>query len=558
MSQSDAEFESYLAQMCCLDGTVGNGCNLYSYLNSDTCFCSLKTKSTPYFMRCINDLSGVADEENPTSKDYMKMLMADLITSRAVVFGFGFVIALLFAFLYTYLMSMNCMASIIVWGCITSVLILGAAISSYGHNLAQEWEAEGHNGIPEVHTKQQKDWLMAFNYGFMLLCVIWFLIMIYMCKSINMAIKCVCMGAKALEEMPLMIFVPFLQIIGFILFMIPWLFYCMFVASVGEFKYTTYDVPSGLNSPANYELNYGMWKTDRNDRVGAKLAFMFFALLWTMNFIAHLGSLVIAHAVSCWYFTKPEDRVEKIDNSQIFASYKLIFRYHLGTIAFGSFVIAVIQYVRSVALYIQRKTKKECIQQSWMKVVCCTIHLCLCLLETCMKFISKNAYIQTAIHGTDFCSSAKNGFILILNNMKRIGAITLTSGLCLVIGKFFVTILATGSSYIFLNNQYNKELYSVTGPTMIVAIIAWMTATMFMDVLAMAIDTIFQCFISDESSNNGVAAFAGDDMKEFVDRHGKMDHEHGKTTDGSDDGGGGCCGGSSSGGVEASTELAQK
>ena len=50
-----------------------------------------------------------------------------------------------------------------------------------------------------------------------------------------------------------------------------------------------------------------------------------------------------------------------------------------------------------------------------------------------------------------------------------------------------------------------------------------MTATMFMDVLDMAISTIFQCFIADETSNGGVPAFAGDELKGFVDTHGAME-----------------------------------
>jgi len=356
-----------------------------------------------------------------------------------------------------------------------------------------------------------------------------------MCKSINMAIKCVCMGAKALDEMPMMVFIPILQITGFILFMVPWVYYCMFIASVGDMKFHTFSVASGMTSPTTFDVKYGDWEVDANANVGAKLAFMFFTLLWTMNFIANLGSLVIAYAVARWYFTKPEERSDAIGNSTLIDSYKLVFRYHLGTLAFGSFLIAIIQFARAVAIYIQKKTeKRQKLMGMWyMKIVCCCMHVCLCLLESCMKFISKNAYIQTAIYGSDFCTGAKNGFQLVFSNIRRIGAITVVSGLCLTIGKIFVAFLATGASYIFLHVQYGDELYSVVGPTMVVAIIAWMTATMFMDVLGMTIDTIFICFISDESSNNGVAAFSGDDMKEFVDSNGKM------ADDDDDD----CCGG---------------
>ena len=44
-----------------------------------------------------------------------------------------------------------------------------------------------------------------------------------------------------------------------------------------------------------------------------------------------------------------------------------------------------------------------------------------------MRFINKNAYIQTAIFGTGFCTSAKEAFFLILRNAARIAAITCKS-----------------------------------------------------------------------------------------------------------------------------------
>ena len=37
-----------------------------------------------------------------------------------------------------------------------------------------------------------------------------------------------------------------------------------------------------------------------------------------------------------------------------------------------------------------------------------------------MKFINRNAYILTAINGTNFCSSAKEAFSLILRNCVRV------------------------------------------------------------------------------------------------------------------------------------------
>lgn len=520
---NQAAFTTYMKASCNSDLTTDG----YAFSQGSECWCALKKASTPYFMRCVDNSISINDQ-NPTSEDRMKMFMADCITARGVIFGFGFGMALLFAFTYTYLMSVNCLAWLIVWSCVTSVLLFGLVIVFFGKNTLDEWKAED----PQIHSDNQRTWLQVFNYTFMSLCVIWFLLMMWFCKAINMAIKCVSMGAKALEEMPMMIFIPLVQIAGLVLFMVPWMYYSLYIASDGEFTFSPV-VPTPL-APVG-AIQYGMWKPDHNDKVGLKLAYMLFVLFWTMNFISNCGSLVIAHAVSCWYFTKPDERKETIGNHNLWASYKLVFRFHLGTVAFGSFLIALVQYARAVALYIQSHVSNEFREKTWVKIVFCCINCCLCCLETCMKFIAKNAYIQTAIYGTPFCKSAVNVFHLIANNIMRIGAIMLTSDGALFIGKIFVTVLSTGSSYMFISNYFDQvsgaTLYEPVGPTIMVAIISWMTATMFMDVLHMSIDTIFQCFISDEASNNGIAAFAGDDMKSFVDEHGKMEDPNTKESE---------------------------
>ena len=83
--------------------------------------------------------------------------------------------------------------------------------------------------------------------------------------------------------------------------------------------------------------------------------------------------------------------------------------------------------------------------------------------------------------------------------------------------------MATGCSYFFISGNLSDELYDIVGPTVFVAILSWTTATMFMDVLHMSVDTILHCFISDEEHNNGIPVFASDDMKGFVDANGKME-----------------------------------
>ena len=63
-----------------------------------------------------------------------------------------------------------------------------------------------------------------------------------------------------------------------------------------------------------------------------------------------LGQLTIALAVVGWYFTKEKD---KITNTNVFWAFNTTCRYHLGTIAFGALIIALIETMRAFLTYLQ-------------------------------------------------------------------------------------------------------------------------------------------------------------------------------------------------------------
>merc|ERR1712072_1287765 len=103
----------------------------------------------------------------------------------------------------------------------------------------------------------------------------------------------------------------------------------------------------------------------------------------------------------------------------------------MGTAAFGSFIIAVIQMIRFIIMQIQKKIEQMPDEPAYVKATARAL-MCACqcymwCVEKCMKFINKNAYIQTAIYSVGFCEGAKNAFFLILRNLGRITAIAMVS-----------------------------------------------------------------------------------------------------------------------------------
>ena len=63
-----------------------------------------------------------------------------------------------------------------------------------------------------------------------------------------------------------------------------------------------------------------------------------------------IGQLTIALAVVGWYFTREK---EKIANSTVYWALNTTCRYHLGTVAFGSLVIALVKTASAILAYVQ-------------------------------------------------------------------------------------------------------------------------------------------------------------------------------------------------------------
>lgn len=68
-------------------------------------------------------------------------------------------------------------------------------------------------------------------------------------------------------------------------------------------------------------------------------------------------------------------------------------RYHMGSAAIGSFVVAIIQFVRFLLEYLDKKSKvaqaKAGVGGRFLKYCMCCIRCCMWYLEKIIKFINR-------------------------------------------------------------------------------------------------------------------------------------------------------------------------
>jgi choline transporter-like protein 2/4/5 len=316
--------------------------------------------------------------------------------------------------------------------------------------------------------------------------------------------------------MPLMvILIPAMQLAGLLGFVGVWGYYCMYIASLGDI---TTVVEQKYNPYFKITVHTTYKEVAYSPEVKEMGWFMLFMYFWTTQFVIALGSLVTAMCICCWYFTREK---KKVGNTTVFTAVWMIARFHMGTAAFGAFLIAVVKMIRAVLTYVEAQARAQ--DNRVAKLVLRVLIACSVCLERCIKFITINAYIQTCIRGTDFCTSARNAFWLIFRNLARISVVSAVSTFVILIGKVFVCAATGGVFYQIMTTLYDGELGSVVIMTGFVCLLAFATATMFFELFGMAITTLLQCFVADEEmfmdSVDGV--FADGELKKLINRSKK-------------------------------------
>lgn len=216
-----------------------------------------------------------------------------------------------------------------------------------------------------------------------------------------------------------------------------------------------------------------------------------FVFFWNNALNIAIGQCLIAGAVGVWFFTSNADKGSRRVIAQ---STWNVFRYHLGSLAFGSFIIAVIQLIRAILKYYEKQAK-----QAKNRVLVLILKICGCLIwcfEKCVKFLNKNAYIQIALMGTNFCTSAKKAFFLILRNAFRFGTVAILGAMINVIGFLFIIAVSVALGYMILTGLYPEVAPAVS--LVIYGCTAYVVAKLFMNVFGLAVDTTLQCFLACE------------------------------------------------------------
>ncbi|KAK6180571.1 hypothetical protein SNE40_012702 [Patella caerulea] len=454
--------------------------------------------TTEIFHRCIpNSLTSVFNQFgevissvlNLIDQDFSEKSYSDLQkTWQDILYLTSFALALS----VVIIVLLRFFAGVLVWSMV--IIMILASLAGTGFC----WYS--------YYVKLTRNWLIG-SIVATVVCLIVLLILLVMRKRIALAVQLFKEAGKAVGRMPVLLLQPFLTL-------------TVRGGTAAGLVYLFLYLVTAKSTSVNDNNGHVVFTDD--PKMNYLMAYYVLGFLWIMEFIVGCERMLISGAVVRWYFTRNKDDL----NWPISKSYKTMIRYHLGSIALGSLLIALVQFVRLIVSFIDGRLrgKENPVAQVLLKMLSC----CLWCFEKFLKFLNANAYIEIAIHGYSFCKAAKSAMSVIIKNVLRVAAVNCVGDFLLFVGKAgTVAIVAVVGIEMFRDRV---DINYVWLPITVACIISYLLSSCFLSVYEMTIDAIFICFVEDCDMNDGEKNpyFMSKSLMKYVNGGKLVDNKEGK------------------------------
>ena len=332
-----------------------------------------------------------------------------------------------------YMFLLRCLVGCIVWfsciGIILAFVALGVFFLYNGGVFSGTAATYiGYLGLPTVSGS---DYYATYGYVSFGIAGVLLIVLLCCCNRLRLAVAVCKVAGKFVIRVCQSVLVPI-----FLMIVLVGMWACCLLCMIYLLSVTSFTISNStdvLTSVASY-----------TDSSLYELYYFIFATLWANAIISAASIFVIASACCMWYYNHGAD--ESLD-SPIFRSFKMMFRYHFGSLAFGSFILALVQFMQLIVEIFKKQAESSGADQSpcFEYVINC-LRCCLACVERIVQFINKTAYIQIALRGKNFCMAAKDGFETVWSNGMRYLIVAGVGDIMMFIGKLMI---AAGSTALF-------------------------------------------------------------------------------------------------------------
>lgn len=439
----------------------------------------------------------------PNAINVTRTFIDDVITDighcyRELIYIFSFALALSLALL----ILLRFLASFIIWSCISLLVTLLVSTAGYSwlnfyYQIIDLNDMTPHDSVYGERLVTSDKWLVGSIFlTFVALASI--VGVIIMRKRILLVTTLFKESGKAIGDMPLLLLQPLLTFAALVMIVSVWSIALICLQSI---KIPVIDRATG----------FVVYKSETFYKV--MKWYHFFAFLWVSHFAIACQHYVIGASVSKWYFAT--DRYNL--HSPIGSSVSELILYYLGSVALGSFLVAIFKVIRMITRQIQYLVQRNCmapsnssstglaansdaitppLTSSCFGSLSYVWRLFVWFFDKIVMIISRDAYVEIAIHGYSFIGGAQRAFTVLASNPLRLLAIKAVSNLLLTVAKICV-VFGTISMALLLVEEKSNQLNYSWSPIIISALYAYIVAHWFLSVYEMVIDALFICYCED-------------------------------------------------------------
>jgi len=437
--------------------------------------------------------------ERPTVKALMELAEMKRAWEPLAISAVASVIA---AFAYLFFLEQATFA--LLWGSIVVVVLCPLSLGSYAVYMSQK------GGVDQLYGTGDSDQDLAIGIG---LCVVAFAFMCLACckaGSVNLAVECLKATCECIRDMPTLLFEPIvalsikIPVMAFLLFGFFYLGSC--VSEVQKQVWTS----SGLEEYVDIEYSPDVYWF---------LGFYGLMSIWIVEFVSALSQFAVAFATQQWWFSHYRASAGLPRGASSFAActgLRIGVCYHFGTLAFGACIITLVRPVRFLLACIVPSTRKGASSNPCANCLAEACSCCISCFDRFLRFLTKNAYMDVAIHGSDFCKAAHHALLVLQNEATAVAVLNGATWLFQLTGLGAVSAAGAYTTHLMCKHiiafGHPDSEYYIQDPLFLVGVsfcLCFLVAMPFMLVFDQVSDTILFCFAVEHqrSSRSGRGSF---------------------------------------------------
>lgn len=364
---------------------------------------------------------------------------------------------------------------------------------------------------PEYCYTSPSDLLLYVLFGIAVITIIYPIVILVKVKTIRLSIGIIKLATRPFYTLKQIFFYPLMQLLigtillGFLFMVI------LYTMSTGIIKLiTSTNLPGGRAKIIEYtetEKYYMIYNVIMS--------------VWWISFLIAFSEFVLSAAVSVWYFTRERSSLY----FPLWRGFKLIVRYHMGSVVRGSLLTTLFQ----VPSFLLENFKSLSALCRYSKPGCtdCMLRSCSCMKchQKWLRYFTKYSYIFLALFGEGYYEAARKSYYLINRNRERIFVPAKAGDFGMLIIKTTIMLSGTAIAYTLVllseftpSGQPTSDLVAPTFICLISLLISAYIAQIFGGSMQACINTIIICGACDEEMFTREQRYMYKELQDYLDQ----------------------------------------